>query len=108
MRIDIHGQHIDVTPALRDYVATRFERLARHVERPFDVRTVLAVEKTRQWAEATVTLAGHTVHADAEGLDVYAAVDLLADKLDRALLKYKEKRGDHHRGERLTRVVETA
>ena len=108
MRIDIHGQHIDVTPALRDYVATRFERLARHVERPFDVRTVLAVEKTRQWAEATVTLAGHTVHADADGVDVYAAIDLLADKLDRALLKYKEKRGDHHRGERLARVVETA
>ncbi|WP_133479158.1 ribosome hibernation-promoting factor, HPF/YfiA family [Cognatilysobacter segetis] len=108
MRIDIHGQHIDVTPALRDYVATRFERLARHVERPFDVRTVLAVEKTRQWAEATVTLAGHTIHADADGLDVYAAIDLLADKLDRALLKYKEKRGDHHRGERLARVVETA
>ncbi len=66
MRIDIHGQHIDVTPALRDYVATRFERLARHVEQPFDVRTVLAVEKSRQWAEATVTLAGRTVHADAD------------------------------------------
>jgi putative sigma-54 modulation protein len=108
MRIDIHGQHIDVTPALRDYVATRFERLARHVDRPFDVRTVLAVEKARQWAEATVTLAGHTIHADADGDDVYAAIDLLADKLDRALLKYKEKRADHHRGERLAHLLETA
>lgn len=107
MRIDIHGQHIEVTQALRDYVALRFERLGRHVEQPFEVRTVLAVEKARQWAEATVTLAGHRIHADAEGLDVYAAIDLLADKLDRALLKHKEKRADHHRGERLARLVET-
>jgi putative sigma-54 modulation protein len=108
MRIDIHGQHIDVTPALREYVATRFERLARHVEQPFEVRTVLAVEKARQWAEATVTLAGRTLHADADGVDMYAAIDLLADKVDRALLKHKEKRADHHRGERLARVVEPA
>ena len=69
MRIDIHGQHIDVTPALRDYVAMRFERLGRHFERPFDVRTVLSVEKTRQWAEATVSLSGRVFHADAEGSD---------------------------------------
>lgn len=103
MRIDIHGQHIDVTPALRDYVATRFERLGRHVEQPFDVRTVLSVEKTRQWAEATVTLAGRTIHADADGADLYAAIDVLADKLDRALLRHKEKIVDHHRGESLTR-----
>lgn len=104
MRIDIHGQHIDVTPALRDYVATRFERLARHFEQPFEVRTVLAVEKARQWAEATIILAGRRVHADSEGRDVYAAIDLLADKLDRALLKHKEKRADHHRGESLARI----
>ena len=103
MRIDIHGQHIDVTPALREYVATRFERLARHFDHPFEVRTVLAVEKSRQWAEATVILAGRTFHADADGLDMYAAIDLLADKIDRALLRHKEKLVDHHRGESLTR-----
>lgn len=108
MRIDIHGQHIDVTPALRDYVAMRFERLARHFERPFDVRTVLSVEKTRQWAEATVSLSGRVFHADAEGSDMYAAIDALADKLDRSLLKEKERRVDHHRGERFARVAALA
>lgn len=108
MRIDIHGQHLDVTSALRDYVATRFERLARHFDRPFDVRTVLSVEKTRQHAEATVTLAGRVFHADAEGVDMYAAIDALADKLDRALLRHKEKQADHHRGESLSRVGEVA
>jgi putative sigma-54 modulation protein len=108
MRIDIRGQHIDVTPALREYVATRFERLARHVEQPFEVRAVLAVEKARQWAEATVALPGRTLHADADGVDMYAAIDLLADKLDRALLRHKERRVDHHRGERIAHLVATA
>ena len=108
MRIDIHGQHIDVTPAIREYVATRFERLGRHFEQPFDVRTILSVEKTRQHAEATVTLAGRVFHADAEGQDLYAAIDALADKLDRALLKHKEKRADHHRGEGLAHVDDVA
>lgn len=108
MRIEIHGQHIDVTQALRDYVATRFQRLGRHFELPCDVRTVLSVEKTRQCAEATVVFAGAKVHADAEGVDMYAAIDLLADKLDRALLKHKEKRADHHRGEGLARSGELA
>ena len=108
MRIEIHGQHIDVTPALRDYVATRFERLGRHFEQPFDVRTILSVEKNRQCAEATVAIAGRTLHADADGVDLYAAIDVLADKLDRALLKHKEKRVDHHRGESLARIGEFA
>lgn len=103
MRIEIHGQHIEVTSALREYVATRFERLARHFEQPFDVRTTLTVEKTRQCAEATVNMAGRTYHADAEGVDMYAAIDLLSDKLDRVLMKHKEKRVDHHRGESLAR-----
>lgn len=103
MRIEIHGQHIEVTAALRDYVTTRFERLARHVEQPFEVRTILSVEKSRQCAEATVHLAGRTLHADAEGVDLYAAIDLLADKLDRVLLRHKEKLVDHHRGESLAR-----
>lgn len=108
MRIEVHGQHIDVTPALREYVATRFHRLGRHFDQPFEVRTVLLVEKNRQCAEATVILAGRTLHADAEGLDVYAAIDVLADKLDRALLRHKERRSDHHRGERLARSAEYA
>lgn len=103
MRIETHGQNIEVTPALRDYVNTRFERLGRHFEQPFDVRTVLSVEKARQCAEATINLAGRTFHADAEGSDMYAAIDLLADKLDRILVRHKEKLVDHHRGESLAR-----
>lgn len=101
MQNEIHGQNLDVTPALREYVATRFERLGRHFEQRANTRTILSVEKSRHCAEATVNVSGRTLHADAEGQDMYTAIDLLADKLDRLLLKHKERVVDHHRGEGL-------
>jgi putative sigma-54 modulation protein len=103
MRIETHGQQIEVTPALRDYVETRLARLARHFDHPFDVRTQLSLDKPDHRAEATVNLSGRTLHADATGQDMYAAIDLLADKLDRLLLKHKERLVDHHRGESVAR-----
>lgn len=106
MRIETHGQQIDVTPALHDYVQTRLARLERHYDHPFDVRILLAMDKPEHRAEATVTIAGRTLHADAKAIDMYAAIDLLADKLDRLLLKHKEKKVDHHRGESLARTGE--
>jgi len=100
MRIETHGHQIAVTPALRDYVETRLARLARHFDHPFEVRTQLCLDKPGHRAEATVSLSGRILHADANAVDMYAAIDLLADKLDRLLLKHKEKLVDHHRGER--------
>jgi putative sigma-54 modulation protein len=97
MRIETHGQQIDVTPAMHDYVDSKFARLGRHFEQPLDVRTVLGVERDEHCAEATVNFPGGTLHADASGVDVYAAIDLLADKLDRLLVKHKEKQVDHVR-----------
>ncbi|KAB8316091.1 ribosome-associated translation inhibitor RaiA [Tolypothrix campylonemoides VB511288] len=104
MRIDTHGQQIDITPALRDYVETRLARLERHYEHGFDVRVTLGLDKPSHRADATVNIAGRTLHADAAAQDMYAAIDLLADKLDRLLVKHKEKMVDHHRGESLSRM----
>lgn len=98
MQLDIHGQQIEVTPALRNYVSTRFQRLARHYEHPFEVRVQLGLDKPNHRAEATITLPGKTLHADASAVDMYAAIDLLADKLDRLLVKHRKKLVDHHRG----------
>lgn len=98
MRIETHGQQIEVTGALRDYVETKLARLQRHFEQPFDVRTQLSIDKPDHRAEANVLIAGRTLHADATGVNMYAAIDLLADKLDRLLMKHKEKLVDHHRG----------
>ena len=91
MRIETHGQQIEVTPALRDYVETRFARLSRHFEQPFEVRAQLSLDKPEHKAEATVSVSGRTLHADANAIDMYAAIDRLADKLDRLLVKHKEK-----------------
>lgn len=103
MRIETHGQQIEITPALRDYVESKLARLARHFDQPFDVRTQLSLDKPDHRAEATVNLSGRILHADANAIDMYAAIDLLADKLDRLLLKHKEKLVDHHRGENAAR-----
>ena len=104
MRIETHGQQIEVTPALRDYVETKLARLARHFDQPFDVRTQLSLDKPDHCAEANVNIAGRTLHADADAhQNMYAAIDLLADKLDRLLMKHKEKIVDHHRGESAAR-----
>ncbi|HTL14474.1 MAG TPA: ribosome-associated translation inhibitor RaiA [Thermomonas sp.] len=104
MQIETHGHQIDVTPALRDYVDNRFARLQRHFDHPCQIRVQLALDKPDHRAEATATLAGRTLHADASAQDMYAAIDLLVDKLDRLLMKHKEKMVDHHRGEGLAQV----
>ena len=98
MRIETRGQQIEVTPALRDYVETRFARLSRHFDQPFEVRTQLSLDKPEHRAEATVTVSGRTLHADANAIDMYAAIDLLADKLDRLLVKHKDKLVDQYHG----------
>ncbi|HQU14947.1 MAG: ribosomal subunit interface protein [Chromatiales bacterium 21-64-14] len=95
MQIDLTGHHIELTPALRDYVDSKMQRLERHFEHVTDTHVVLSVEKLRHKAEATLQVSGGTVHADAIDEDMYAAIDALADKLDRQLKKHKEKVGDH-------------
>lgn len=99
MKIDVTGHHVDVTDALRNYVAEKFERLERHFDNVVDVHVILTVERSEQKAEATVALSGARLYADATGADMYAAIDLLTDKLDRQVVKHKEKRTDHHRAE---------
>ena len=96
MRIETYGHEIEVTPALREYVETKLKRLERHFEQPFEVRTQLGTRKPDYLAEATVNIAGRTLHADATGENMYAAIDVLTDKLDRLILKHKEKQQDHH------------
>lgn len=105
MRIDTYGQQIEITPALRDYVQDKLARLERHFDhKPIEVKVQLRVDKPLHCAEGTVSLAGgRLAHADASGPDMYAAIDLLADKLDRLVIKQKEIVKNHHRGESAAR-----
>jgi putative sigma-54 modulation protein len=95
MQITISGHHVEVTPALRDYVMTKFERLQRHFDQITNTEVTLIVEKLVQKAEANVHVSGADIFANAESEDMYAAIDLLADKLDRQLIKHKEKSRGH-------------
>ncbi len=97
MQINLSGQHVDVSPALKDYVHNKFERLERHFDHVSNVNVVLTVEKLRQKAEATVHAAGASLFAEAVNEDMYAAIDALTDKLNRQVTKHKEKLKNHHR-----------
>ncbi|HLI18155.1 MAG TPA: ribosome-associated translation inhibitor RaiA, partial [Rhodanobacteraceae bacterium] len=84
MQIQVSGHQIEITPALRDYVDARRERLARRFDNLTSLNVVLEVEKNRlaNRAEGTLAAAGAVLHADAVEQDMYAAIDALFDKLD--------------------------
>lgn len=99
MNIDITGHHIELTDSLRDYVNEKFERLERHFDHVTNTHVILSVQKQIQKAEATIHVSGGNLFADASSEDMYAAIDSLTDKLDRQVIKHKEKMTDHHRSE---------
>lgn len=95
MQLNVSGHHVEVTTALREYVESKFERLQRHFDQITNTEVTLIVDKLVQKAEATVHVAGADIFAAAESEDMYAAIDALADKLDRQLIKHKEKARGH-------------
>lgn len=102
MQINITGHHVDVTPSLKDYVNEKFERIQRHFSQITNVEVILTVDKKyQQRAEASMHVPKAELHAVSESEDMYAAIDLLTDKLDRQVIKHKEKlsqRGDGELG----------
>ena len=92
MNLQLTGHHVDITPALRAYVESKLERLTRHFDHVIDANVVLTVEGLEQMVECTVHVRGKDLHCESEEEDLYAAIDLLADKLDRQVLRYKDKR----------------
>lgn len=95
MQINISGHHLDLTDAIKNYVTSKMERLERHHDRITSINAILSVDKLAQKAEATVHVSGAEFFADTEHEDLYAAIDLLTDKLDRQLIKHKEKLRNH-------------
>jgi len=95
MNLTLTGVHLEITPAIRAYVLSKLERVNRHFDHVIDVNVVLSVDKLRKKVEANVHVRGKEIHAEAVDPDMYAAIDMLADKLDRQVLKYKEKLSAH-------------
>ena len=95
MNLNITGHHIEVTPALREYVTGKVDKVIRHFDHVTSVHVILSVEKLVQKAEITLHVKGKDIYADSSDADLYAAIDLLADKLDRQVMKHKGKLNDH-------------
>jgi len=95
MQMTISGHHLEITDSIRDYVQSKLERLDNHHDRITNTHVILSVDKLEQKAEATLHVSGKDIHAEAISEDLYAAIDALADKLDRQLIKHKEKLRSH-------------
>jgi putative sigma-54 modulation protein len=104
MNLNLTGQHLEITPAIRDYVIAKLDRVTRHFDHVIDVNVVMSVDKLRHKVEVNLHTRGKDIHVEAIEPDMYAAIDALADKLDRQVLKHKERRSLHrHEGAAIKR-----
>ncbi|MDP2870810.1 ribosome hibernation-promoting factor, HPF/YfiA family [Methyloversatilis sp.] len=97
MNLTITGHHLEVTQPIRDYIESKLERVIRHFDHVTSVSVILTVEKLRQKAEVTLHVRGRDIFVESESEDMYATLDNLMDKLDRQVLKHKEKSNEHTR-----------
>lgn len=100
MNLTISGHHLEVTPAIREYIESKLERIRRHFDNVIDAAVILVVDnitekEKRQRAEITLRLRGKDIHVESSAEDMYAAVDTLIDKLDRQVLKHKTRLKEH-------------
>ncbi len=91
MQINFTGHRMEITPALRTFTQEKFDKLERHFDKITAINVIFDVEKLRQIVEATILVVKGEVHASSESEDMYTAIDILVDKLDRQLIKHKEK-----------------
>jgi len=95
MNLNITGRHVEVTPAIREYVTSKLDRVIRHFDNVTSVGVILSVEKLKQKAEVTLHVRGKDIFVESEESDLYAAIDSMVDKLDRQVIKYKQKNLEH-------------
>lgn len=91
MNLNLSGHHLEITPAIRDHVMSKLGKITRHFDHVIDVNVILSVEKLKQKAEANVHLSGKTIFVECDDANLYVAIDNLVDKLDRQILRHKEK-----------------
>ncbi len=98
MNVTVTGQHVEVTPAIRDYVVEKMGRVKRHFDQPIEVTVILKVEKLNQHVEANVHVQGRDLFVEASNPDMYVAIDELTHMLDRQIIRLKEKQHDQRIG----------
>lgn len=95
MNLSITGHHLEVTPAIREYIQTKMFRVMRHFDHVINTQVVLSVEPLRHRAEITLHLSGKDIHCEAMEQNLYAAIDLLVDKIDRKVIQHKTRTQNH-------------
>ena len=98
MNLQLTGHQLPITPAIREYVEVKLQRITHHFDNVIDVKVIMSVEKLEQKVEATVHVRGRDIFCEASAKDMYAAIDGLVDKLDRTIIKHKEKTLSHRHG----------
>lgn len=98
MNIQIDGQGMSVTDALRALTLKKIERSLSHIDNINSIHIIYKVEsEIQQTANATVTVPGSTINAHAKSEDMYKTLDILIHNLESQLKKYRDKKTDHHR-----------
>ena len=95
MNLHLTGHQLPITPAIREYIEAKLERITHHFDNVIDVKVIMSVEKLQQKIEATVHVRGKDIFCESSATDMYAAIDGLIDKLDRTIMKHKEKTLSH-------------
>jgi len=95
VQIAITGRNLEITEALRRYAEEKVARLQRFVDQITSVHVILMIEKYRQIAEITLRIRDLTIRGEESSDDLYCAIDLVADKIERQILRYKEKIVEH-------------
>lgn len=95
MNLNLTGHHIQITPAIREYMASKLQRITNHFDYVIDVNVIMSIEKLDQKVEANVHVRGRDIFCESTDTDMYAAIDSLVDKLDRTIIKHKERNLDH-------------
>ena len=106
MNLSISGHHLSVTPALRNYVTSKLDRITRHFDSVIDMQVLLSVDKLDQRAEINLHVRGKDIFCSATKPDLYEAIDRLIDKLDRKVVEYKRRRSTHSRESLKHQLVE--
>jgi ribosome hibernation promoting factor len=105
MNLNVTGHHLEITPAIRDYLMAKLERISRRFDHVIDVSVIMSVDRLRQKIEATVHLRGKEIFVEVNHEDMYAAIDALADKLDRQVVRHNERRRAERHNDALKHLV---
>jgi len=108
MNLSIIGHHLDVTPAIREYIHSKTARVLRHFDHVIDIQVMLSVEPLKHRADITLHVRGKDIHCEASAENLYAAIDLLIDKVDRKIIQHKDRTQNHHHIAAKRQLFETA